>query len=321
MTTPSRRHFIGALSATALASAVALPAGAQLPPASAPVVIGTVTTPDMAALLYARSQNAFTKAGIALDVQTFENGGAMISAAAGGSVQIGYANSFTLIQAFQRGIPVRLIAPGSLYTAATPGIKLLVAGDSKIASAKDLIGKTIGVSLINALPGLAVTAWLAREGVDPASVKFFESPPNLMVPALQQHRVDAIFIFDPFLSAAEAAGAKSIGTPFDAIARTFVTSAWFTVTPWVTDHHPVAKEFASIMSRSGAYANTHYKELVPMLADFSKIPAPVLAMMLAPEIPPSLTPAMLQPVIDTAAKFGNIPAPFKAQDMILPGLA
>lgn len=317
---PSRRQFVSGCTAAAAALTLARRAAAQTADPNT-IVVGIVPTPDMAALLYARSQNEFAKAGINLDVQNMQNGGAIIAAAAGGSVQIGYANAYTLIQAYQRGIPLKLIAPGSLYLASAPTIRLLVAADSTIASAKDLAGKTIGLPLINDLTGLSLVAWLTREGVDPASVKFFESPPNLMVAALQSHRVDAILIFDPFLSAAESAGAKSIGTPFDAIGRSFIVSAWFTVRPWLTEHDKIAKQFAAIMARSGAYANGHYKELVPMLAEFSKIPVPVLTNMHASQIPPSIVASQLQAVIDTAAKYQRIPKTFKAQDMILPGLS
>ena len=65
---------------------------------------------------------------------------------AGGSLQFGYANTFTLIQAFQKGIPLKLVAPGAMYTSKAPTIKLLVAADSTIQTGKDLIGKTIGTS-------------------------------------------------------------------------------------------------------------------------------------------------------------------------------
>ena len=147
-------------------------------------------------------------------------------------------------------------------------------------------------------------------------------PPNLMVAeALQQQkRVDAILIFEPFLTAALAAGAKQIGTPFDAIGNNFLASVWFAVNPWLSSHEKVAKEFNSVMGRSGAYANAHYGEMIPLLAEFSKIPVAVLSNMKPSLTPPNLTPAMLQPVIDAAVKFQRIPGPVKAQDMILPGV-
>ncbi len=313
---PSRRQFVASLAAAA-SSTLALPAFAQT---TTDVVVGTIPAPDMGALLYSRAQGLFTKAGINVDIQQMQNGAAILAGMVGGSVQIGYGNVYTWIQAYQRGIPIRLIAPGSLYQSTVPTIKLLAAADSTITSAKDLAGKTIGTTLVNDITGLSLVAWLTREGVDPRSVKFFEMPPNLMVAALQQKRVDAILIFEPFLTAALASGAKTIGTPFDAIGSNFLASAWIAVNPWLNEHRQAAKEFNAVMARSGAYANTHYSEMVPLLAEFSKIPVAVLNNMKPSLTPPNLTPAMLQPVIDAALKFQRIPAAVKAQDMILPGV-
>lgn len=296
-----------------------LPAFAQPGPTLTTVYVGVFPSPDMATLLYAQNQHAFDKVGIDLQRQNMGNGGAALAAAAGGSLQFGYANTFTLIQAFQKGIPVRLVAPGAMYTSKAPTIKLLVAADSTIQTGKDLIGKTIGTTQVGDILGLSLAAWLAREGVDETSVHFFESPPTVMISALQSHKVDAILSFDPFLTAAIAAGARPIGNPFDAIGDYFMAACWFSVLPWLTEHRAVARNFASVMERAATYVNGHYLETVPMLADFSKIPAAVLEKMAPSQSAPSITPAELQPLIDAAVKFKRIPGPVKAQDLIFQG--
>lgn len=316
-----RKHFVRAAGAAAASTAIVpgRPAFAQAVPTLTTVYVGVFPSPDMATLLYAQNQRAFDKVGIDLHLQNMGNGGAALAAAAGGSLQFGYANTFTLIQAFQKGIPLRLVAPGAMYTSKAPTIKLLVAADSTIQTGKDLIGKTIGTTQVGDILGLALAAWLAREGVDETSVHFFESPPNVMISALQSHKVDAILSFDPFLTAAVAAGARPIGNPFDAIGDYFMAACWFSVLPWLTDHRAVARNFASVMKSSAAYVNGHYLETVPMLADFSKIPTAVLEKMVPSQSAPSITPAELQPLIDAAVKFKRIPAPVKPQDLIFQG--
>lgn len=319
MTDLSRKHFVRAIGAAAAAPAMLPGAAALAQPALTTATVGVFASPDMATLLYAKSQHAFEKAGIDLQLQNMGNGGATLAAAAGGSLQFGYANTFTLIQAFQKGIPLKLVAPGAMYTSKAPTIKLLVAADSPIQTGKDLIGKTIGTTQVGDILGLSLAAWLAREGVDETNVHFFESPPNVMIAELQSHRVDAILTFDPFLTAALAAGAKPIGNPFDAIGDYFMAACWFSVNPWLNDHRAVAKNFASVMEHAATYVNGHYLETVPMLADFSKIPAAVLEKMAPSVSAPSITPGELQPLIDAAVKFHRIPAAVKAQDMIFTG--
>ncbi len=314
----SRGQFVGACISAAASLALARPALAQTAPAAAsnPVVVGLLPSPDMATILYGRSQGMFSKAGLNLQLQTMQNGADILAAEVGGSVQIGYSDSYTLVQAFQKGIPLKLISPGGLYRSVAPTVKLVVPGDSTIKSAKDLAGKTVGGVMKNIL-GLSMTAWLAREGVDPASVHFLAALPSVAVTALQGHRVDAIMAFEPYLSAAEAAGARVIATPFDAIAPAFLASAWFSIAPWVTEHRDAATTFAAVMKSSSSYVNVHYQEMLPMLADFSKMPPETLAKMGQSQVPSSFTPAQLQPVIDAAVKTQYIPTSFKAEDMFL----
>jgi NitT/TauT family transport system substrate-binding protein len=314
---PSRSEFVRTCATVAASLAIARPAMAQTASAPPnPIVVGLLPSPDMATILYGRSQGAFTKAGLNLQLQTMQNGADILAAEVGSSVQIGYSDSYTLVQAFQHGIPLKLISPGGLYRSIAPTIKLVVPADSTIKSAKDLVGKTVGGVMKNIL-GLSMNAWLTREGVDPASVHYLAALPNLAVTALQGHRVDAIVAFEPYLSAAEASGARAIATPFDAIAPAFLASSWFAVAPWVTDHRDVATTFAAIMSRSSAYVNVHYQEMIPMLAEFSKMAPETLAKMGQSQVPSALVPAQLQPVIDAAVRTQYIPSGFKAEDMIL----
>jgi NitT/TauT family transport system substrate-binding protein len=274
----------------------------------------------MGALLYARSQSAFAKAGITMQLESMTNGPSILAAAVGNSVQIGYANSYSLVQAFQRGIPLRLISPGGIYDASLPtnkkGLAVVVPADSPIRAAKDLVGKTVGGPAVSDIIGLSMLAWLSREGIDPASVRLLASAPNLVVSALQAGKVEAIVTFEPFLDAALATGARVIATPFDALGSTFLTSAWFSVVPWLNDHKDVARTFASVMATSATYANGHPTEMVPLISEFSKIPREVVAKMTLTKVPPTVAPALIQPIIDAAARFKQIPANFKAEEMI-----
>lgn len=300
---------------------VRAPASAQAAPALTTVNVGLFPAPDMATFLYAQREESFRKAGLDVHAQTMQNGGAAVSAMVGGSLDIAYANSFTLIQAHQHGLPVKLVFPGGVYDSAAPTIRLVVGGDSPIKTASDLTGKTIGVSLVHDITGLSVTAWLAQGGVDPSTVHFLELPPPLMLPSLQSHRIDAALSFDPFLSSLLSGGARAIGAPFDAIGRHFLAAAWFTLEPWATQHPAAVRGFVSVMARTATYVNAHYEEMVPVLADYSKIPPEVLRAMPHVPVPPAVTAASVQPVIDTAAKFHEIPTTFKAEELLWAGLA
>ena len=85
----------------------------------------------------------------------------------------------------------------------------------------------------------------------------------LVASAIQ--RVDAIVVYDPYLSAAESMGARSLGKPFDAIALNFLDAAYFTTLPYATAHRDAILKFAAIVNRGDQYFNTHFDDLIPLI--------------------------------------------------------
>ena len=142
--------------------------GADAAPAK--IVVGPGVSPDMAAFYRGIETGAFKTAGLDLQVETVGPGGSGIAAAIGGSVNVSYANVFTLAEAFSRGIPIRLVAPGTLYRATTPTARLLVGPNSDVHVPADLAGKVVGLNQLHDLLGLAMYAWLDKNGVDRSKV-------------------------------------------------------------------------------------------------------------------------------------------------------
>jgi hypothetical protein len=56
--------------------------------------------------------------------------------------------------------------------------------------------------------------------------------------------------------------------------------------------------------------------MIPMISEFTKLPPEVLGKLEYPTVPTSLSPALIQPVIDLAAKYQAIPASFPASEII-----
>lgn len=244
-------------------------------------------------------------------------GGSGIAAAIGGSINISYANFFTLTQAFSRGVPIRLVAPGTIYRATTPTARLLVAADSEVRGAQDLVGKVVGLNQLHDLLALAMFAWLDRNGVDRTKVQFIEVPPRSMMPGLASKRFNAAFIFEPYTGSMMAQGAKVIGTPFDAIAPRWMPTAWFAVADWTKDHRAAALRFADVLTGIYPYANAHYADLIPLISSFSKLSPETLRTMTPVLATPTFDSALMQPVIDAAVKYGEIAKTFDARTMLL----
>ena len=69
-----------------------------------------------------------------------------------GAIDIGMSNSVSLVQARAKGLPFVIIAPGNIYSAKQPSSLMVVPKTSTAQRARDLTGKTIGVSVLNGIP-------------------------------------------------------------------------------------------------------------------------------------------------------------------------
>jgi hypothetical protein len=88
----------------------------------------------------------------------------------------------------------------------------------------------------------------------------------------------------------------------------------------VNEHKEAAIAFARVMDRASTYVNGHDDDLVPLIVQGTKLPPETLHNMVKMYSPPKLDAATIQPVVDVAAKAQEIPASFRAADMVLPGI-
>jgi NitT/TauT family transport system substrate-binding protein len=214
-------------------------------------------------------------------------------------------------------VPFTFIAPGGLSDPKQPYGHLIVANDGGIAAAKDLNGKVLAVAALGSLDPVTISAWIDANGGDASTVKFVEIPQTESAAAVVAHRIAAALIIHPQVDAALAGGnVRVLGDPYGALAPSYLISGWFTTTDWARAHPEAAQKFARVVAETAAYANTHHAETAPVLADFSKIPLPVIQKMTRAVLGTALTPALVQPVIDASVKYGVLARSFNAADVI-----
>jgi NitT/TauT family transport system substrate-binding protein len=248
------------------------------------------------------------------------SGSAAAAALIGGGVDIASSNMFTAVQARAKGVPFLVVAPGGRFDPANPTSQLLVPIDSTIKSGKDLEGRTIAVAGLNDMSSLSVRAWVTETGGDPAKVHYLEAPMSTMLPLVQEHHVDAIFVSSPALQNAMSSGAvKRLAVPYTTIGKHFFTSVWVAMAPWVDTHRDLALKFAEIHRRATIYTNSHWNDVLPLVSSYTKIPLETLRGMRGNTGATSVVPEDIQPMIDIAAKYHVIPSAFSAKEMIMPG--
>jgi NitT/TauT family transport system substrate-binding protein len=313
------RHGLRAIASVALVAllcAVAPPAGAQQ---LTKIRVATLAIDVASQALYAKDQGFFEAEGLDADISLMNSGPAIASAVAGGSIDFGASNIVTMCNAYQRGVPYVLVAPGGAYTDTQPTSKLVVMSTSPIKTARDLTGKTIAVNALNSIDSVGAQAWIDKNGGDSKSVKFVEMPYSAMGAAVASGRVDVGSIDEPFVGDAIVTNSlRVIGLPLAAVAKRFIEGAFFSTTAYAQANPDTIRKFADAMAKAADWANANPDASAAILFKYSKRPlAPGAA---RTYFMPRFVRSEAQPLIDAAAKYGALKEAFPLSNMFAPGI-
>jgi NitT/TauT family transport system substrate-binding protein len=306
------RSFLAAVTAfVALFVTLALTGSAQTT-----TLIHVITVPiDAGAeVYYAKDMGFFAKEGIDVDIQVAANGGASATAVAGNAVDIGYSDMVSIASAFGHGVPFVVVAPAGMYEATASTNLMMVTANSPIHSAKDLNGKVIAGSGLGTISGYGPRAWIEANGGNLDGVKFVELPFPQMQPALDAGRVDVITIAEPFLSIARKTD-RVLGSPYDAIAKEFLISAYFATTTWAKANPVALNHFIAAIHEAAVWANANHAKSAEILLKYAKMDPDAAAAMVRIPYGVQLSAAFMQPVINVAAKYSKFP-PFPADELM-----
>lgn len=298
-------------------AAVGMPSAGSTQTTSDSIMVGASSDDVVRPLLYAVDAGLFKKAGLDVQIVKLANGASVAAAVAGGSIQLGKGSSLTPIQAYSKGIPFVVTANLANYTSDSPTIALLALNSSPIHGAKDLVGKTIGVTSLNDISALGLYAWLEKNGVGQSSVKFIELGSSAGGAALEANRVDAMMFLEPVLSAAIATNNfRVISYPTDALGRRLSVGTLFGLASWVNAHRNEVTRFNAALSAAEAYVAAHENETKPLAARFAGLDPSQLANVRPSTRTTGIMTSDLQIVIDAAAKYNFIAKGFNANDLI-----
>jgi NitT/TauT family transport system substrate-binding protein len=295
------RRLVFALFAAALSFGIA-PAGRA---ADAPLtVINLINLPadNSAEVYYAQEMGFFKDAGLDVHVTPMTNSSAIIAALAGGGGDIGNSVVGSVADARGKGIPVLFLAPAGMSDISSPTAALIVAKDSPIKTAADLKGKTIAVSGLNDLTYFATRAWIDKNGGNSADSKYVELPFPQMAIAVVSHRIDAAYTVEPFYTAG-LGDTRLLARASTGVALRYMATGWIATESWLASHADVALRFGAAIHRTAIWANAHHNESALILEKVLKVDPAVAAKMYRAPYALALEPRLIQPSIDTAAKY------------------
>jgi NitT/TauT family transport system substrate-binding protein len=306
-----------------LAGTAAVLAASRASAQNAPAVrIGSAAIEEAALPYYAIEQGFFKRAGIDVDLIISSNGGgAMLAALFGGSLDMAFTNSGSIASAHMHGLPLNLLACGSLYSPAAPISHITVSKTLGVKSAKDLSGKTLAVTTVHDMIQAVTMAWIDQNGGDAKAVKFIELPAAQIAAAIVGGKLDGGVLNEPYYARARN-DVQLVGLPYSAMAgnKPFQTIGAAAHADWVEKNPALAKRVATVIHQAAHWANDNKADASTLLARYTKIEPSMVASF--PRITWAETndPAYVQPVIDLMVRYEILPKAFSARELF-PALA
>lgn len=154
-----------------------------------------------------------------------------------------------------------------------------------------------------------------ERGANLARVNFIELPTSAMPAAVERGTVAAAHFGEPFLSAA-GSSLRRFAKPYDAVAKRFLISDWFTTRGWLAADPALAKRLTDAIYTTARWANGHHDASAVILAKYAKIDADLIRKMSRVSFATTLDPRLIQPVLDTALTYGGLSRRVVASELI-----
>ena len=167
-----------------------------------------------------------------------------------------------------------------------------------------------------------ISAWVDKNGGDSKTMKWIEFPNSALGAALADHRIDVCALQEPQLSAELAGGkVRALAPVYNAVSEHFCFADYFANKPWADKNADVVKRWVKVTFDAAVYTNAHHAETVALMAEVTKIQPAILAKMARVQGATQATsdPALMQPLIDAAAKYKMIPRAFPAKELMFTG--
>lgn len=308
--TPHKRLFLLGLTVAGLLSWGG--AAAQAPAKVVNIEVGFVPVTDVAALYLGEEVGIFKKHGLQMKVNIGTTGVAMVASVVSGEYQFAFSSLVGILQARDKGLPLKIIAAGSSSTGVKGAdVTMIHAGPkSGIKSAKDLEGKTVSVNALNGLLQMMGKAAVKADGGDPSKVRFIELGFAEALAALQAGKTDAMVGAEPFGTAAMGSGFPAISSPYQAMSSTgMLTSAYFTSESQLKANPELYKSIRAAINESLEYAQKNPDAIRKQLPKFTKLGPEVAAKLILPSYITQIPRASVEVFSKTGQEFGMLNKP------------
>src|SRR4051794_3850275 len=272
------------------------------------ITVGTLPIANAAPMYLGMQKGFFAAEGLKIKPHVGEGGAALIPALLSNQDQFAFVGVIPAITAVAKSLPIKIVT-SSDDAAATEDRDwqtLVVPKGSSIRGVEDLPGKTIAVNALRGLAEVVISRSLEKQGIDYHKVKLLEIPFPEMPAALEDHRVDAALLTEPFLSAVLATGGTQIDAPSVETLPSFPNGAYVASEKYIAKNRDVVDRFSRAMNKSLDYARAHPGEVRRIIPTFTKTPTAAAAKLRLPAFDSKLDRKGIELEADLTAKYGII---------------
>jgi NitT/TauT family transport system substrate-binding protein len=268
------------------------------------VKAGVIAILDVAPIYLGKEKGFFSKRNIELTLETAQGGSAIAPSVLSGQYQFGFSNVVSLLLAKSQNAPLKAVANG-VNSTGDPKADFggIVVKDPAITSPKQLEGKKVATNALKNIVDTSVKDVVKKDGGDPNKVTFVELAFPDMAAQLDAGNVQAIFVVEPFLSAAKAKGWKTIGSYAD-VDPNLCVALYFTSQQLVQSNPDLVKRFTEAMNESLTYANGHPDEVRQALGTYTQITEQVRKSLTLPKWPAAINKDAVNKLADLAVTYG-----------------
>ncbi|MGO1726881.1 ABC transporter substrate-binding protein [Glutamicibacter ardleyensis] len=283
------------------------------------ITVGVIPIVDTAPIWLGDKQGFFADEGLDLEIETATGGSAIVPGIQSGSYDFAFSNFISVMVANDKGLDMKFVANGISTTGDTkPDVgSVIVKGDSKITSPKDLAGKKVSVNNLSNIGDTTIKSIVKADGGDPSSVEFVEVPFPDAPAALENGIVDAAWILEPFQSVALDSGAKMLSANFAEFDPELDVAGYFTSTEYAEKNPEVTEKFTRAMNKSLDYAQENPDAVRDIVGTYTKIDDAGRAEMVLPRFRSEFNREAAQKLGDAAQSFGTLSKPVDL-DKLLP---
>ncbi|MER7016031.1 ABC transporter substrate-binding protein [Saccharopolyspora sp. NPDC000359] len=277
--------------------------------------VGALPINDLAPLHLAVKNGYFQEVGLTVEIANATDGAAALASTIGGDYDITYSSYVPFFAAQASGAAqLRIVA--DCASAAQNTTVIMTSPKTDVRQPQDLAGRKIAISGPNTITELLVKATLDAHGVDWRGVELTPVPFMNMPAALDQGRVEAAIVTEPFLTMAAKNGAIPVVDTATGPLEDLPLTGYGATKQFVDEHPRTIAAFQKAMDRAVTEAQDRSK-IEPLLPEFAKIDPETASIITLLKFNSRADATRLQRVPRLMKQFGFINTDINVEEMIV----